>query len=126
MTGARDTPGGVGSLLAGLLMEACGAFLLADRLRSSFEGAGGLASRALVLCLLPLLLGPGLLFCDRRSRWGRWLTYLGAALVPLGILSNPKTYFEPTSLVDTLLNLTLLGGGLALVARSLRPQRPPA
>ena len=33
---------------------------------------------------------------------------------------NLRIYFEPTSLFNTLIMLTLLGGGLGLVARSLK------
>ena len=38
-----------------------------------------------------------------------------------GILMNLRIYFEPTSLLNTLVMLVLLVGGLGLLARSLRP-----
>jgi len=64
------------------------------------------------------------LFFDGRSVVGWVLAVCGAAFIFLGILMNLRVYFEPTSLFNTLVMLLLLAGGLGLVARSLRPQRP--
>jgi len=38
-----------------------------------------------------------------------------------GIIANLEIYFRPTTLFNTLIILTLLIGGLGLIARSLRP-----
>ena len=38
-----------------------------------------------------------------------------------GILANLRIHFQQTSLFNTLVMLTLLVGGLGLIARSLRP-----
>ena len=39
----------------------------------------------------------------------------------IGVIVNLELYFRPASLFLTLTMLTLLGGGLGLIARSLRP-----
>ena len=50
-----------------------------------------------------------------------WLLLLiGAVIIFAAILMNLQIYFQPTSLFNTLAMLTLLVGGLGLVARSLR------
>ncbi len=126
MVAGRGLPGGIGSWVTGLLMESFGVLLLGPGAGSSSAGAEGALAHGFVLCLLPLFLGAGLLLFDRRSRRGRWLTYGGAALVVLGLLSRPRADFEPTLLVDTLLGLSVLGAGVVLVTRPLRLQRPPA
>ena len=63
-----------------------------------------------------------MLFYDGKSRLGWVLTACGTLIVLLGILTNLRVYFEPTSLFDTLVMLVLLAGGIGLVARSLQPQ----
>jgi hypothetical protein len=67
-----------------------------------------------------LLLGVGLLFANGRSLAGWLLTWAGAVIIFVGILTHLEIYFRPTSLFNTLLMLVLLIGGLGLVARSLR------
>ena len=39
----------------------------------------------------------------------------------IGVIVNLELYFRPASLFLTLTMLTLLGGGIGLIARSLRP-----
>jgi hypothetical protein len=39
----------------------------------------------------------------------------------VGVIANLQLYFRPASLFFTLMMLTLLGGGIGLIARSLRP-----
>ena len=48
------------------------------------------------------------------------LTFAGAVIILVGIISNLDIYFQQTSLFNTLLMLVLLAGGIGLVARSLR------
>ncbi|MET0556431.1 MAG: hypothetical protein ABW221_25565, partial [Vicinamibacteria bacterium] len=69
---------------------------------------------------IPIVIGLGLLFFDGDSTWGWVLTVGGALVIFVGILMNLRIYFEPTSLFNTLIMLTLLAGGLGLVARSLK------
>jgi hypothetical protein len=51
------------------------------------------------------------------------LTGLGAVFIFAGILANLQIHFQQTTLFNTLIILTLLVGGLGLIARSLRPVR---
>ena len=69
---------------------------------------------------IPLMVGIGILFFNGRSPWGWLLTAGGALIIFLGILTHLTMFFRPTSLFNTLLMLTLLAGGIGLVARSLR------
>ncbi|HEX2217626.1 MAG TPA: hypothetical protein VHG35_02400 [Gemmatimonadales bacterium] len=122
MRGAGGTPGGLGSFLAGSAMVVGGGYLLLTRVTVS-SGLWQLwGYNAFGLSLLPLLIGIGLLFFDGRSLVGWLLAAAGALIILVGIVANLHVYFRPTSLFDTLMILTLLAGGLGLVARSLRPQ----
>lgn len=127
MKGAGGTEGGVAQFFVGLAMAVGGAYLLTQRVTvtSGFWGWGWVGGHAFGLSLLPLLVGAGLLFYDGRNRLGWLLTAGGVLIVFLGILTNLRIYFEPTSLFDTLVMLVLLAGGIGLVARSLRPQDTP-
>src|SRR6185369_14774371 len=71
------------------------------------------------LSLLPLLFGIGILFFNGRSMLGWLLLLIGAVIIFAAILMNLQIYFQPTSLFNTLAMLTLLIGGLGLIARSL-------
>jgi hypothetical protein len=120
MEGAGGTRGGIGQFFLGLAMAIGGGYLLTNQVTvtSGFWGAFG--GRAFGLTLLPLVIGLGLLFFDGDSTFGWVLTLGGAIVIFLGILMNLRIYFEPTSLFNTLIMLTLLAGGLGLAARSLR------
>jgi hypothetical protein len=122
MKGAGGTPGGLGSFFAGLAMVVAGGYLLLTRVTVT-SGLWQLwGYNAFGLSLLPLLIGIGLLFFDGRSLGGWLLTAAGAIIIVVGIVANLRVYFGPTSLFDTLVILTLMAGGLGLVARALRPQ----
>ena len=69
---------------------------------------------------LPLLVGIGWLFFDGRAALAWLLVVLGAAIILTGIIANLHLYFRPTSLLNTLMMLGLLFGGLGLIARALR------
>lgn len=72
------------------------------------------------LSLVPLLIGIGLLFFNGKSIAGWLLAGAGAVIILAGIIANLRVYFQPSSLFDTLVILTLISGGIGLVARSLR------
>ena len=72
------------------------------------------------LSLIPLLFGIALLFFDGRSVIGWFLTGAGNVIILAGIITNLQIFFRPTSLFNTLVILTLLFGGIGLIARSLR------
>ena len=118
--GAGGTTGGIGQFLIGLGMAIAGGWLLTNQVTvtsgfwhfGSFNGFG--------LSLIPLVLGIGILFFNGKSVAGWLLTFAGAVIIFVGILTNLDIYFRPTSLFNTILMLILLAGGIGLVARSLR------
>ena len=124
--GAGGTPGGVGTFVIGATMIVAGGYLLLTRVTVASGGWTLWGYNAFGLSLLPLLIGIGLLFFNGRSLAGWGLTAAGAVIIMAGILANMHIYFQSTSLFDTLVILTLLAGGIGLVARSVRPQGPNA
>ncbi len=126
MKGAGGTEGGVALFFVGLAMAVGGAYLLTQRVTVTSGFWSFFGGHTFGLSLLPLVVGAGVLFYDCRRPLGWILTAAGTLIVFLGILLNLRIYFEPTSLFDTLVMLVLLAGGLGLVARSLKPQTPPA
>lgn len=118
--GAGGTRGGIGQFLLGLGMAIAGGYLLTNQVTvtSSFWRFGNY--NAFGLSLIPLVLGIGLLFFNGRSVAGWLLTFAGAIIIFVGILTHLDIYFQQTSLFNMLLMLVLLAGGIGLVARSLR------
>ena len=120
--GAGGTSGGVGTFIAGFVMACAGGYLFTSRVMVATSPWTLFGFNAFGLTLIPLLAGIFLLFFNGRSVLG-WLLAIGAlAMVGAGILMNLQVYFQPTSLFNTLVMLTLLAGGLGLVARSLLPR----
>jgi multisubunit Na+/H+ antiporter MnhF subunit len=121
MKGAGGTSGGVGLFLSGAAMVVAGGYLLLTRV-SVASGVGWrfYGYDAFGLSLVPLLIGIGMLFFNGRSIAGWLLAAAGALIIVVGIIANLHIYFQPSSLFDTLLILTLIAGGIGLVARSLR------
>jgi hypothetical protein len=73
------------------------------------------------LSLIPLILGVGTIFFNGRSRLGWGLVIASMIIILAGILLNLHFQFQPTSLFNVLLMLTLMASGLGLILRSLRP-----
>jgi hypothetical protein len=119
--GAGGTPGGIGTFLLGLGMVLAGGYLLMTHVivTSGFWALFG--PHTFGMTLIPLLFGIGLLFFSGRSVLGWLLTGGGIVFIVTGIIANLQVYFQPTTLFDTLVMLTLLAGGVGLVARSLLP-----
>jgi hypothetical protein len=115
------TRGGLPLFCLGLGMAAGGAYLLTNQVQvhSGYWRFAG--DQTFGLTLLPLLFGIGFLFWNGRSPIGWILSGLGAVFIFAGIIANLRIHFEQTSLFNTLMMLTLLVGGLGLIARSLRP-----
>jgi hypothetical protein len=114
------TPGGLGVFVMGFAMACMGAYLLTNQVYvvgSYWSFYGG---NTFGLTLLPMLFGIGLLFFSGRSTLGWLLTIAGAVIILAGVLMNMHIYFQPTTLFHTLIMLTLLAGGLGLIARSVR------
>lgn len=120
MEGAGGTKGGLGQFFVGLAMAIAGGYLLTTQVTVTSGFWGYFGAHTFGLTLLPMVIGLGLLFFDGGSTPGWVLTIGGAIVILVGILMNLRIYFEPTSLFHTLIMLTLLAGGLGLVARSLK------
>lgn len=118
--GAGGTPGGVGLFFTGLVMTAVGGYLLLNQVTVAGGFWDFFGFNTFGLTLLPLLIGVGLLFFSARSVAGWTLVVIGAGIIIAGILMNMHIYFRPTSLYNTLVMLTLMAGGLGLIARALR------
>jgi len=73
------------------------------------------------ITLIPLLLGVGLLFYNGKSTIGWILTVGGVLFIIAGIIANMDIYFYRTTLLNTIIMLVLIAGGLGLILRSLRP-----
>jgi len=119
--GVGGTTGGLGEFVLGLLMAVSGAYLLTNQVvvQTGFWSYFGYSLAGPLLLLL--LIGLGLLFFNGRSLPGWALTLLSLILMLVGVIVNLQLYFRPASLFFTLIMLTLLGGGIGLIARSLRP-----
>jgi FtsH-binding integral membrane protein len=115
------TTGGLGEFVLGLLMATSGAYLLTNQVvvQTGFWSYFGYSLAGPLLLLL--LIGLGLLFFNGRSLPGWGLTLLSIVLMLIGVIVNLQLYFRPASLFFTIFMLTLLGGGIGLIARSLRP-----
>lgn len=120
--GAGGTSGGIGLFLLGLGMAVAGGWLLTNQVTVTSNYWHMWGYNGFGLSLIPLILGIGFLFFNGRSAIGWLLTFAGAVIIFVGILTNLDIYFRPTSLFNTLLMLVLLAGGIGLVARSLRAQ----
>lgn len=125
------TPGGTRTFLLGIIMVVIGGYLLFNQVSVhggywhwNFIGSSG---TSFGITLIPMLLGIGILFANGKSIVGRVLTGIGALMIVVGIIVNLDIHFQRTSLLNTLIMLVLLVGGLGLVVRSVMPMtREPA
>jgi len=115
------TRGGLPLFALGLGMAAGGAYLLTNQVQVHSGYWRFWGDQTFGLTLLPLLFGIGFLFWNGRSSIGWILAGLGAVFIFAGILANLQIHFHQTTLFNTLVILTLLVGGLGLIARSLWP-----
>jgi hypothetical protein len=126
ISGAGGTPGGVGQFLSGFALAVVGGWLLMNQVIVT-GGAWSLWGHdTFGVSLIPFILGVGMLFFDGKSVVGWLLLTAGLLIVISGVIVNMRIYFRPTSLFDTLMMLTLLFGGIGLIARSLKSQGPAA
>jgi hypothetical protein len=115
------TPGGLGHFLLGFVMACIGGYLITSHVTVvgsywSFYGGNSFG-----VTLIPMLAGIGILFWNGRNPFGWLLTIGGALFILAGVIANMHIYFQPTTLFQTVVMLVLLVGGLALIARALRP-----
>ena len=118
------TPGGTRTFALGLVMMLVGGYLLLDRV-SVYGGywnwGVGSSGKTFGITLIPLLFGIGILFANGRSFAGRFLTAAGALLILSGIIVNMDIHIQQTSLLNTIIVLTLLVGGVGLCVRAVMP-----
>ena len=113
---------GFGEFFAGLALCAIGAYLLLGRVTvhtSFWHMAGG--GSAFGVTLIPMMIGVAVLFFNGKSVLGWVLTVAGFGAIIVGVISNMDIYFQPTSLMTTLIMLGMMAAGLGLIVRSLRP-----
>jgi len=128
MQNVGGTPGGMRTFLLGLVMLVVGGYLLLNQVSVHggywrFDFAGG-HGRTFGITLIPMLFGIGILFFNGKSFAGRFLTGIGALFIITGIIANLDINFRQTSLLNTLIMLILIVGGLGLVVRSVMPMEP--
>ena len=119
--GAGGTSGGLWEFLIGTVMVLIGGYLFSSRLvvSSTFRALWGGSGSG--IALLILLIGIGVLFFSGRSRIGWIMILVGAAGIIISVITNLVVYYTSTSLLETVIILGLIFGGLGLVARALRP-----
>ena len=115
------TSGGLGTFLLGFAMACIGGFLITHQVAIVGSYWAFWGGSTFGITLLPMLIGIAMLFWNGKSVIGWLVTAAGALFILAGIIANMHIYFQPTSLFNTLVMLILLVGGLALIARSLRP-----
>jgi len=123
------TPGGTKTFLLGIVLTVIGGYLLFNQVQvhsGGFWGWGGFGSYGtnFGITLIPLLIGIAILFANGRSLIGRVLVGGGFLIIVVGIIANLDIHFRQTSLLNTLIMLICLVGGIGLVVRSVMPMQP--
>ena len=120
LSGAGGTPGGIPMFFLGVALTLLGGYLLTNQVTVTSGPWMLYGQNAFGISLLPFMFGVGFLFWNGRSIWGWVLLGVGLLIIFAGIIANLRIFFEPASLFNTLLMLTLLAAGLGLTIRSLR------
>ncbi len=116
----------------GLVMLVVGGYLLFNHVQvhggywgSNWFGTG--YGTSFGITLIPMLFGVAILFANGKSVIGRVLTAGGLLMIFTGIIANLDIHFRQTSLLNTLIMLVLIVGGIGLIARSVMPmeRKPP-
>src|SRR5690349_17983918 len=119
------TSGGLGKFLMGFVMACVGGYLLSTHVTVAGSYWTFYGGNTFGITLIPMLLGIAMLFWNGKSTIGWLLTAGGALFILAGVIANMHIYFQPTSLFNTLVMLTMLVGGLGLIAGSLRHHPGP-
>jgi hypothetical protein len=119
--GAGGTPGGLTEFFLGTAMVMLGGIVFLQRLMvsSSIPTLWGIGGSG--VALLVLLIGIGIVFFSGRAKLGWIMIVVGGLWIMYSVITNLVVYFMPTSLLQTILMLGLVFGGLGLIARALRP-----
>lgn len=123
------TPGGTRTFFLGIVLVIIGGYLLFNQVQvhsGGFWNFGiGSYGASFGITLIPMLIGIAILFANGKSIVGRVLTGGGLLMIIVGIIANLDIHFRRTSLLNTLIMLTCLVGGIGLVVRSVMPMRAP-
>lgn len=128
--GAGGTPGGTLSFVLGLIMASAGFYMLLDNIvvsqgfglgyslyRFPYLGGWNVTGGAL---LIPFMFGVGWIFYNARSPWG-WILACGAlGAIVFGVIMSLSINIRSMSLLNLIIILVLMVGGLGIFARSLR------
>jgi uncharacterized protein len=128
--GAGGTPGGSLAFLMGLIMASAGGYLLLDNIIVSNSwgfgaplyrfGAGGGWNVTGGALLIPFMFGIGWIFYNARSMWG-WVLACGSlAAIIFGVIINLSITMRTMSLLNMIIILVLMVGGIGLFLSSLR------
>ena len=129
--GAGGTSAGSLSFILGLIMAFTGFYMLLDNIivsqgfgfgyslyRISYGGGWNITGGGL---LIPFMLGVGWIFYNARSPWG-WILACGAlCAIIFGVILSLSISIRTMSLLNLIIILVLMVGGLGIFARSLRP-----
>jgi hypothetical protein len=113
------TSGGVIEFFLGLVMAISGGYMLISRVivTSGFWNWGGYNTFG--LSLVPLIFGIAFVFFNGRSIIGWILVAISIIVIASGVLMNLQIFFQPTSLLNTIIMLVLFAGGIGLIARAV-------
>lgn len=125
--GAGGSDGGTATFVVGLIMMIGGAYLLLNSIivrpnmglgAVAFSAGGFPVTSGFIM--IPLAFGIGFIFYNSNS-WLGWIV-AGMSIIALvfGVIANMQLQFARLSLLDLIIILTLLVGGLGLFLRSLR------
>lgn len=128
--GAGGTSGGSLAFVIGLIMASAGGYMLLDNIivsnswgfgaplyRIGYGGGFNVTGGAL---LIPFMFGVGWIFYNARSLWGWILAGGSLAAIIFGVIINLSINLRTMSLLNLIIILVLMVGGLGLFARSLR------
>jgi hypothetical protein len=119
--GAGGTSGGTGEFIIGFVMACVGGYLLSNQVSIVGSYWNFWGTNSFGVTLIPMLLGVAILFFNGKSTIGWILTVGGALFILAGVIANMHIYFQQTSLFNVMIMLILLVGGLALIAKGIRP-----
>src|ERR1700737_330815 len=122
--GAGGTRGGLGSFLLGLGLVVVGGYLILNHIvvhtHFTIWGFPGAAGGGFGPLLIALMVGVGILFFNAKNAVG-WLITVGSVLTMLvSVVMNLDLFFQPTTLLMTLVMFLLVAAGLGLIFRSFR------
>lgn len=130
MKGAGGTQGGIGEFLLGLIMFVVGMYLFLSNISvhnsfgmtTSILRIGGATGVDIVsgMILIPFLFGVGIIFYNKKNLIGWTLAIGSIGLLVVGMIVSLRFIFRPMNVMNLIIILVLMVGGLGLFLRSLR------